>query len=119
VIILGSYDLVVEMDWLENHGVVLDCKNKKIYFIDDSRHKITLMNKNRRVTLRFISTLQLNRSMRKGCKLYVVISMNEKDSMNLEHYLVLLQFLDAFPNEFPGLLPKRKLEFTIELKLGT
>jgi hypothetical protein len=92
---------------------------KKIYFIDDVGHKIILVGMNRGVSLRFISTLQLKKSMRKGCKLYVVTTMNKKeDTMSIEQYPVLSKFSDVFPKELPGLPPKRELEFTIELKLG-
>jgi hypothetical protein len=120
IIFWGSYDIVIRMDWSENHEVILDCKNKKLYFVDDVGHKRNLVGKNIRVSLRFISALKLKRNMRKGCKLYDVISMNvKKDSVNLEQYLVLSSFLDVFPEELPELLPKRELEFMIELKPAT
>jgi len=49
-----------------------------------------LVEKKKGASLRFISTLKLKRSMREGCKLYVVIYMNEKeDSLNLDKYSIL------------------------------
>jgi hypothetical protein len=35
ITILGSYDIVIGMDWLETHEAILDCKNKKLSFVDD------------------------------------------------------------------------------------
>ena len=36
VIPLGSYDIVLGMDWLEQHLAILDCKVKSINCVDDS-----------------------------------------------------------------------------------
>jgi len=54
---LGSYDVVISVDWLENHDLVLDCKAKKIYFTDDSWHKRVPEEMNMGVSLRFMSAL--------------------------------------------------------------
>jgi hypothetical protein len=35
VTILGSYDVVIGMDWLESHDVILNCKTKRLSLIDD------------------------------------------------------------------------------------
>jgi hypothetical protein len=35
VTILGSYDIVIGVDWLESHDVILKCKTKIITLIDD------------------------------------------------------------------------------------
>jgi hypothetical protein len=58
--------------------------------------------------------------MRKGCKLYAILALNEKGvAEGLEHLPVVKEFADVFPEELPGMPPKRELEFTIDLKLGT
>jgi hypothetical protein len=57
--------------------------------------------------------------MPKGCKLYVISSLNENgDTEGLEDFLVVSDFADFFPEELPRVPPKRELEFTIELKCG-
>jgi hypothetical protein len=35
VTILGSYDVVIGMDWLESHEVILNCKTKRLSLVDD------------------------------------------------------------------------------------
>jgi hypothetical protein len=35
VMILGSYDVVIGMDWLESHEVILNCKMKRLSLVDD------------------------------------------------------------------------------------
>jgi hypothetical protein len=41
------------------------------------------------------------------------------DTKILEDFPVVSEFVDVFPEELPGLPPKRELEFTIDLKPGT
>jgi hypothetical protein len=75
---------------------------------------------NQGVSLRFISSLQLQKSMCKGCKLYAILALNEKRlTKGLEHLPVVREFVDVFPEELPGMPPEREFEFTIDLNLGT
>jgi hypothetical protein len=37
VTILGSYDIVIVMDWLESHEAILNCKTKQLSLVDDGR----------------------------------------------------------------------------------
>jgi hypothetical protein len=42
VMIFGSYDVVIGMDWLESHEAILNCKMKQLSLVDDEgqRHVI-------------------------------------------------------------------------------
>jgi hypothetical protein len=120
VMILGSYDVVIGMDWLESHEAILNCKMKWLSLVDDEGQRRVIVGRNQGVSLRFISSLQLRKSMCKGCKLYVILALNEKGvAEGLENLLVVREFVDVFPEELPGLSPERELEFTIDLKPGT
>jgi hypothetical protein len=120
VTILGSYDVVIGMDWLETHEAILNCKTKRLSLVDDEGHRRAIVGRNQGVSLRFVSSLQLQKSMRKGCKLYAILALNEKGvAEGLEHLPVVKEFVDIFPEELPGMPPERELEFTIDLKLGT
>jgi hypothetical protein len=58
--------------------------------------------------------------MRKGCKLYAILALNEKGDIKiLEDFPVISNFADVFPEELLGLPLKRELEFTIDLNPGT
>jgi hypothetical protein len=58
--------------------------------------------------------------MRKRCKLYVILVLNEKGvAEGLEPFPVVKEFANVFPEELPGMPPERELEFTIDLKPGT
>jgi hypothetical protein len=93
VTILGSYDVVIGMDWLESHEAILNCKMKWLSLVDDEGQRRVIVGQNQGVSLRFISSLQLRKSMHKGCKLYAILALNEKGvAEGLEHLPVVREF---------------------------
>jgi hypothetical protein len=64
--------------------------------------------------------VQLRKRIRKGCKLYAILVLKEKGvAKGLENLPVVQEFADVFPEELPGMLLERELEFTLDLKPGT
>lgn len=119
---LGSYDLLIGMDWLEKHRVILNCYDKTFSCIDESGNNIRVKGIARKVTVREISALQAKRAVRKGCKIFAVyiLNHNEKaESTEIENILVLNEFKDVFPEKILGLPPRRDIDFSIDLVLGS
>jgi len=86
IMILGSYDVVIGMDRLESHEVILNCKTKWLILVYDEGQRRVIVAHNQGVSLIFIYSLQLRKSMRKGCKLYAILALNEKGiAKGLEH----------------------------------
>jgi hypothetical protein len=69
VMILGYYDILIDMDWLESHDAILNCKKKWLSLTDDEGQRRVIVGTNQGVSLMFISSLQLHKRMHKGCKL--------------------------------------------------
>nr|GEX90664.1 hypothetical protein [Tanacetum cinerariifolium] len=91
---LGSFDVIIGMDWMVKNHVVIVCDEK--------------------VTQKYIE---------KGCQVYLaqVMSKKEEDKLEerrLEDVPILREFLEVFPEDLPGLPPARKVEFQIDLVLG-
>ena len=117
---IGSYDILIGMDWLEQHRVILNCYDKTFTCINNDGKPISVKGIPRKTTVRKISALQLKRVVRKGCKVYAVTVTNEEnlnniDKLKLEDIPVLKEYADVFLEEISGLPPKRELDFTIEL----
>eukprot|EP00253_Pinus_taeda_P006325 PITA_06325 len=89
VLPLGSYDILIGMDWLEKHWSLVDCKTKIIYFRDPL-----------------------------GNKKEVSYADSKDKTAILNNIPVIQEFTDVFPEEIPGLPPKRNIDFTIELVPG-
>jgi len=116
---LGTYDLIVGMDWLEAHQAWIDCYGKRILGINDEGEVIQIRGIRRKVSLRYISAMQVKRCLRKGCQAYAIHEVSQEKGPSLEQYPVLTEFSDVFPKELPVLPPVRELDLTIELKPGT
>jgi hypothetical protein len=100
--------------------VILNCKTKWLSLVDDEGQIHVILGLNQGVSLRFISSLQIRKSMHKGCKLYVILALNEKGVVEgLEHLLMVREFVNVFSEELHGMFSERELEFTIDLKPGT
>ena len=70
---LGSYDLLIGMEWLEKHRFMLNYYDKTFTCLDDNGNTINLKGIPRKVTIREISILQMKRSVHKGCKCFALM----------------------------------------------
>eukprot|EP00253_Pinus_taeda_P005217 PITA_05217 len=95
---LGSYDVLIGMDWLEKHWALVNCKTKVIRYKDDAGIEQEMQRIKRPVQVGYAET-------------------KNKENL-LEHLPVIKEFADVFPEEIPGLPPKRDIDFTIDLILG-
>eukprot|EP00253_Pinus_taeda_P012702 PITA_12702 len=121
VLPLGSYDILIGMDWLEKHWSLVNCKTKTIYYKDDLGQQQELQGIKHLVQIRPITASQLAKCLRKKCQIYAIQVgyANQKDKMSaLGNIPVVQEFVDVFPEEVPGLPPKRDIDFTIELIPG-
>ena len=65
VLPLGSYDMLIGMDWLEQHRVVLNYFDKTFTYENNEGETVTVTGIPRKTTIRQISSLQLKRDVRK------------------------------------------------------
>jgi hypothetical protein len=108
------------MDWLASHKTKLDCYSKNLECENEEGTRVTLQGIQNSVSVRQISTLQVKKYCRKGCSLYEIQVMNsvENNKPILEDHPILREYKDVFPEEVPGLPPRRDIEFSIELVPG-
>ena len=117
---LGSYDLLIGMDWLEKHRVIINCYDKTFSCLDNEGNKVIIKGIPRKVSVREILALQVKKLSRKGCKVFVVhVTNNEhNEDLKLADIPIIRDFADVFPEEIPGFPPKRELDFSIEIVPG-
>jgi hypothetical protein len=89
VMILGTYDVMIDTDWLESHEAMLIYKTKQLSLVNDEGQRHVIVGRNQGVSLRFISSLQLWKNMCNGFHLYVILALDEKSmEEGLENLLV-------------------------------
>ena len=70
VLPLGSYDILIGMDWLETHRVNIHCYNKTFECLDEEGNLRVVKGIPKVISVRNISAMQLNKFSRKGCIVY-------------------------------------------------
>ena len=91
IIPLGSYDVLIRMDWLDTHHAVLDCYNKTFTCLNEKGKKEMVKEIPRPISIRKLSCLHLKKCFRKGFQLYAahVEYTTTCKRPNIEDFLVL------------------------------
>ncbi|GKC85735.1 putative reverse transcriptase domain-containing protein, partial [Tanacetum coccineum] len=123
---LGSFDVIIDMDWLANHHAVIVC-DEKIMRIPYGDELLIVQgdrsNKGKKSKLSIISCTKTQKYIKKGCLIFMAhVTKKENEDKSeekrLEDVPTVRDFPEVFPKDLPGLLPKRQVEFQIDLVPG-
>ena len=107
-------DVIMGLNWLTANNIMIDCGNKTLVV---SRG---MKSDGVEASMNFISIAQAERSLRKGCKGFIVFfSVQAEAEVRLNDIPVVQEFPDVFPDDISGLPPEREVEFSIELVPST
>ena len=81
---IGSYDLLIGMDWLEQHKVILNCYDRTFTCLNSDEKPVSVKGIPRKTIVRQISALQLKRAVRNGCKAYALIITDEESKIKID-----------------------------------
>jgi hypothetical protein len=117
---LGSYDMFLGMDWLDAHKEKLNCYKNILECEDERENTKILQGIQNMVSVRKIIVLQLKKFHIKGCPLFDIQILNSEEGKELrdKYHPTLWEYRDVFPEDMPGLPPKRDLYFSIDLVPG-
>ncbi|MFS8007030.1 putative nucleotidyltransferase, Ribonuclease H [Helianthus anomalus] len=118
-IVLGSFDIVIGMDWLSQHQAEILCKEKIVRIPHSGREPLEVQGDKSGAVVGIISFLKAQKCLRKGhtAILALVTDASAKEK-KLEDIPVVRNFPQVFPEDLPGLPPHRQVEFHIELAPG-
>ncbi|GJX81046.1 putative reverse transcriptase domain-containing protein [Tanacetum coccineum] len=123
---MGTYDVIIGMDWLTKYQAVIDCAKKivripfgseiLIFHGDGSRNK-------RGTRLNIISCTKAQKYLLQGCHIFLAhITVKETGDKSKKKQLqdvpIVKNFPEVFPEDLPGLPPTRQVEFHIDLVPG-
>ncbi|GJY63346.1 putative reverse transcriptase domain-containing protein [Tanacetum coccineum] len=91
---LGSFDVIIRMDWLSKYHAIIVC-NEKIVRIPYDNEILTIRGD--------ISSKGIRKTEDKS------------EEKQIEDVLIVQDFPKVFPEDFPGLPPARQVEFQIDL----
>ncbi|XP_040945820.1 uncharacterized protein, partial [Gossypium hirsutum] len=112
----GDFDIILGMDWLAEHGVVLDCYKKKFSIQTEDGDRIEVNGIRTNGPARIISAIKANKLLQRGCTVYLAYVINsDLVGSQCSKIRTVCEFPDVFPEELPGLPPDREVEFAIEV----
>ncbi|GKA68758.1 putative reverse transcriptase domain-containing protein [Tanacetum coccineum] len=112
---LGSFDVVIGMDWLSKYHARIICDEKVIH-IPINGETLIIRGDQSKTRLSLISCIKTERYISRGCQVFVIQVMEKKsDEKRLEDIPVVREFPEVFPEDLPGLPPVRQVEFQIDL----
>nr|GEV19122.1 putative reverse transcriptase domain-containing protein [Tanacetum cinerariifolium] len=123
---LGSFDVIIGMDWLVKYHAVIIYAEKivRIPFGDEILIVRGDESSNKHGTrLKIILYTEAQEYLTKGCHVFLanITATKDKDKSKgkrLEDLPVVQEFLKVFPKDLPGIPPTRQVEFQIDLIPG-
>ena len=104
---LQELEVILGMDWLSANRVLIDCREKKLFFPNPEE-------------LEFVSSQGVMKELYDGAQCYMIFTHLEVEGGGTTSVIPIVQdFEDVFPEEVPGLPPRREVEFSIDLVSGT
>ncbi|GJZ59934.1 putative reverse transcriptase domain-containing protein [Tanacetum coccineum] len=115
---LGSFDVVIGMDWLSKYHARIICDEKVVHIPIDGETLIIRGDRSK-TRLSLMSCIKTERYISRGCQVFVAQVMEKNsDEKRLENIPVVREFPKVFPEDLPGLPPIRQVEFQIDLIPG-
>nr|GEV08795.1 putative reverse transcriptase domain-containing protein [Tanacetum cinerariifolium] len=112
---LGSFDVVIGMDWLsKNHAKIL-C-DEKVVHIPINSETLIIQGDRSKTRLNLISYIKTERYISRGCQVFMIRVMEKKlDKKRLDDIHVVKEFPDIFSEDLPGPPLVHQVEFQIDL----
>ncbi|GJX96335.1 putative reverse transcriptase domain-containing protein [Tanacetum coccineum] len=120
---LGSFDIIIGMDWLSKYHAVIDCAEKIVRIPWGNETLIVHGNESNQengTRLNIISCTKTHKYLLKGHHVFLAnITAKETEDRSgekrLEDVPIVRDFPKVFPEELSGLPPTRQVEFQIDL----
>nr|GEZ89241.1 putative reverse transcriptase domain-containing protein [Tanacetum cinerariifolium] len=121
---LGSFEVIVGMDWLKKYHVVIVC-DKKIIRIPFGNETLIIRcdGSNNENQLNIITCTKTQKYLLKGYPVFLAnittkMIKDKSEEKRLEDVPIVRDFLEVFPKDLPGLPPTRQVLFQIDLIPG-
>ncbi|KAI3821253.1 hypothetical protein L1987_08816 [Smallanthus sonchifolius] len=116
---LGSFDIIVGMDWLSKHHAEVMCFDKCIRIPLPSGETLTVFGEKPCKGLKLMSCITVQKYIRKKCMVFLAHVIQEEDKKrSVQDIPIVRDFPEVFPDDLPGLPPVRQVEFRIDLVPG-
>ncbi|XP_035551052.1 uncharacterized protein LOC118349650 [Juglans regia] len=115
-----GFDVILGMDWLARYQASIDCFKKEVIFRPPKESEFRFTGSKVKMHPPIISAVQVGKLLQDGCQGFLACVVEApKEELKIEQIPVVREYPVVFPEDLPGLLPEREVEFAIELVPGT
>ncbi|XP_022007226.1 uncharacterized protein LOC110906395 [Helianthus annuus] len=112
--VLGECKVVVGMDWLSRYHAEILCESKTTHVMSPKGKRVSIYGE-RDVKANLCTIVEAVKYVRNGSKAFLAYVLDTKqDALKIEDTRIVNEYPDVFPDDLPGLPPKREVEFRIE-----
>ncbi|KAD7477271.1 hypothetical protein E3N88_00407 [Mikania micrantha] len=116
---LGSFDIIVGMDWLSSNRVEVVCLEKLLRVPLPSDRVLEVKGDQAKRSVKIISYIKARKCLQKQCVAFLAhVVEKEKDKKKIQDVPVVKEYPEVFPEDLPGLPPVQPVEFRIDLIPG-
>jgi hypothetical protein len=135
---LVAFDVILGLPWLRRWNPVVDWRGEKLLVNVGGQNDVMnasldpTAERQSDVKTTFVSAVHVKKEIRKGSDWFMDhvnavkadvqtgrSTKNDKEKLNNEWRALIEKYDDIFPEEHPGMPPRRNVELRIELKEGT
>nr|GFB53324.1 reverse transcriptase domain-containing protein [Tanacetum cinerariifolium] len=115
---LGTFDVIIGMDWLILHDAVIVCGKKEVH-VPLKKRTLVVKGDDCVSRLKVVSCMKVKKYVDRVSYLFVAqVIEKEPTKRHLEDVPVICEFSDVFPEVLLGPPPPQQVEFEIELVPG-
>ncbi|GKB28972.1 putative reverse transcriptase domain-containing protein [Tanacetum coccineum] len=115
---LGTFDIIIGIDWLAEHDAVIIC-GKKVVRIPCRNKTLIVEGDKGQSRIKVVSCIKARKYIERGCQMFVIhVTKKKSKEKRLENVPVIRDFLEVFLGDLSGLPPPRQVEFRIDLVPG-
>ncbi|GJY91106.1 putative reverse transcriptase domain-containing protein [Tanacetum coccineum] len=115
---LGTFDVIIGMDWLVKHDAIIIYGEKAIRIPYGNKTLIVEGDKGGS-RLKIILCIKARKYVEQGCHLFLAhVTKSKSKEKRIEDMPIICDFPEVFLEELPGLPPPRQVEFRIDLVPG-
>ncbi|GJY20324.1 putative reverse transcriptase domain-containing protein [Tanacetum coccineum] len=118
-IMLGVFDIVIGMDWLDKYDANILCSQKLIRVVNPQGREIIIYGDKEKGEYKLCSVMKARRYLSRGFHAFMAHVIDTSFEKKSEKDVPIVnEFLDVFPEDLPDIPPERQVKFRIDLILG-
>ncbi|KAI3797453.1 hypothetical protein L1987_32710 [Smallanthus sonchifolius] len=116
---LGSFDVIVGMDWLSKNQAEIICHDKIVRLPLPCGKILSVQGERSGAVVGIISFMKAQKCLRKGhTAILALVAEQPSEERKIDDIPILRDYPEVFPEDLPGLPPHRQVEFQIDLAPG-